>query len=101
MAGFCPYGPDCKKRHLKPVIIDEIATLKQLANFPDSENWPKPNQEKINNQRQPMCYHCGEKGHKSTHCQKDKIEQDELDKIIHNQRNSVNGQENIKCFNCY
>ena len=99
--GFCPYGPDCKKRHLKPVIIDEMASLKQLANFPDSENWPRPNQEKANNQRTPMCYHCGEKGHKSTHCQKDKIEQDELDKIIHNQRNSVNGQENIKCFNCY
>lgn len=43
MAGFCPYGPDCKQMHLKSVILDEISSLKQLANFPDSENWPPSN----------------------------------------------------------
>ncbi len=23
MAGFCPYGPECKQKHLKSVVIDE------------------------------------------------------------------------------
>ena len=39
MAGFCPYGPDCKQKHLKSVVIDEQSSLKLLANFPDQENW--------------------------------------------------------------
>ena len=39
IAGFCPKGPNCKQKHLKSVIIDEQTSLKELANFPDSENW--------------------------------------------------------------
>jgi len=39
IAGFCPKGPNCKQKHLKSVVIDEQTSLKQLANFPDSENW--------------------------------------------------------------
>lgn len=39
ISGFCPKGPNCKQKHLKSVIIDEQTSLKELANFPDSENW--------------------------------------------------------------
>ena len=46
IAGFCPFGPNCKKDHLKSVIIPEQCSLKQLANFPDNEEYrqevPKP-----------------------------------------------------------
>jgi hypothetical protein len=38
-SGFCPFGPECKYKHLKSVIIGEQSSLKLLANFPDEENW--------------------------------------------------------------
>lgn len=88
MAGFCPYGPYCEHIHLKAVIIDEMTTLKQLANFPDSENWPKNRSFRIHDK--VVCHNCGERGHKSTYCQKDKV-----DVII--ERNE-NGR--VRCFGC-
>jgi hypothetical protein len=39
IAGFCPEGPKCNYVHLKSVIIHEQASLKQLANFPDSADY--------------------------------------------------------------
>ena len=39
IAGFCPKGPNCKYKHLKSVIIDDKTSLKELANFPDCENY--------------------------------------------------------------
>lgn len=94
MAGFCPWGPTCKQKHIKSVVIDEDTSLKLLANFPDSENWPRPSdlQEKIETNpynrrdmkpKQPIiCHHCGEHGHKQTYCQEEKIDKDELKKIL-------------------
>lgn len=37
--GFCPKGPECEKEHVKTVIADIDVTLKQLANFPEEENY--------------------------------------------------------------
>ena len=39
ISGFCPKGPKCQYAHLKSVVIDEISSLKMVANFPDSEDY--------------------------------------------------------------
>lgn len=48
MLGFCPFGPDCKQKHLKSVIIDEQSSLKEIANFHGKDDFarevPKANQ---------------------------------------------------------
>ena len=110
MMGFCPYGPDCKQKHLKSVIIDEQSSLKQLANFPDQENWsmtqqapPQPttgrnNSMMMKNQKPTICYNCGKMGHKSTYCQEDKIDQVELMRIV--DAAQLGGNERVNCFSC-
>ena len=105
-AGFCPRGPHCKQRHLKSVVIDEQTSLKELANFPDEENWVQntamPLQGKLTGSKlsfgappkPPICHQCGVEGHKSTYCQGDKIDRVELQKI------TQFGHERVLCFNC-
>lgn len=106
-AGFCPRGPHCKQRHLKSVVIDEQTSLKNLANFPDEENWAQntalPHQGKLvpgskmsylGLPKPPICHQCGVEGHKSTYCQGDKIDRTELQKI------TQFGHERVLCFNC-
>lgn len=84
MAGFCPYGPSCKLKHLKLVIIDEQSSLKKLANFPDSEDWishshTQASGAKMSNSMNIQCHNCGKPGHKSTYCIEDKAESIKID----------------------
>lgn len=101
MAGFCPKGSMCQQRHLKSVIIDENTSLKQFANFPDSEDYqmPLPFTGRIQNRMWPqkptVCHNCGKEGHKSTYCLEDKIDRAELAKIT-----QFIGHERVLCFNC-
>lgn len=69
------------------MVIDEQTTLKQMANFPESENWP-PASRKVFVHDRVVCHNCGERGHKSTYCQKDKAD------VI------IDYDERVKCFGC-
>lgn len=109
-AGFCPYGPSCKFKHLQCVIIDDDTSLKQIANFPDSENWaqiPQPGSQGFQGRQQygrqqhhkpTICHNCGVAGHRSTFCQEERLEQSKLDEIISNTK--FGGNERVLCFNC-
>jgi len=83
LAGFCPYGPNCNQKHLKSVVIDEQASLRMLANFPDSENWVQhsftANHKGQHGLQQVICHNCGEPGHKSTFCLEDPIDPKKID----------------------
>lgn len=73
LAGFCPYGPKCNQKHLKLVIIDDQASLKELANFPDEENWKlhastSSKTAPLGYNHAVICHNCGQKGHKATYC---------------------------------
>ena len=105
IAGFCPQGPNCEKVHLKNVIINEISSLKELANFPDSQDYktsqPEPSFKVPFNkyQRPTICHHCGQEGHKSTYCNEDKISPQDLQQILANSSNNVFNAK-VMCFNC-
>ena len=76
MAGFCPKGPECKFKHLKSVVIDDQTSLKEIANFPQTENYSTAvatpayrTPMKYNMANKPtVCHNCGKEGHKSTFC---------------------------------
>ena len=51
------------------------------------------------NQKVPICYNCGQKGHKSTYCQENKIDESVLDKI--REDNKIHGtNDKVMCFHC-
>ena len=105
VSGFCPKGPKCEKVHLKSVIIDEVSSLKELANFPDSLNYKSTTPDSgfkvpFNkySQKPTICHHCGQEGHKSTYCNEEQISPQDLKLILGNSSFHVN--EKVMCFNC-
>lgn len=87
--GFCPLGPNCPFVHVKSLISPQDMQLMILANFPQDENWidnklhlqnvmPSGPRGGMIDFNKPICHRCGSEGHKSTYCQDDKIEQEQL-----------------------
>jgi len=97
LAGFCPYGNNCHHKHLKLIIIEQQSSLKQLANYPDQEDWVQstgpynPKGSSIPNMS-VVCHNCGQKGHKSTYCIEERVNGENIP--------IDNTHANVMCYSC-
>ena len=111
--GFCPRGPNCHREHIKSLIKAEPMSLGKLANFPAECDWldrstirsakedessSKRLQQKT--QARIRCHNCGVVGHKSTYCQEDACDPEELNRLLAEDKEYSAHNKGVMCFFC-
>ena len=96
------------------MIKHDQLSLVALANFPTDYDWADRNSRKDdetgNSKRYPgktgqsqsriRCHHCGELGHKSTYCQEEACDPDELNKLLAEDKEQNPQSKGVMCFFC-
>lgn len=97
---------------------DVALSLAKLANFPTEYDWiDKPNRKEDSDSAPPKrtsvhngkpalppnrirCHNCGVIGHKSTYCQEEPRDQDELNELLAEDKEFNSQSKGVMCFYC-